>query len=708
MGRSRWRPGAAASVVVAALLVVGLAGCGGGAGASDVVAESLSEAGDLVAEGEQYDTAQVAGATYLLNASRGTLSRLGAPGEADERVTVEVGAGGVLDLLTRDEVDALAVLDRREGRLEWFDLETLIRRQVELGRGDWRGALLDEDAAVLVNRTTGELVKANRSGVVATAPVGGRGDELEVSVTSEGVLVRNLTTRTESLRRADDLREIRAGDLPGSPDDRLLTGVGPTAPANWLLNLSTGELHGLGVDGGWAGTVKVAAPDTDARAPLAVGDWVYVLLPSSGSVLVVEASDGRGAGRVELGRRPALTLTPHGQVVVVASVPTGYSATLEGTKLQVVRDGSPDVSVLADRVTAGPGGGPTGPSGGGLGNTSGTGGGATTTRTGTPPPPGRPSTTGTSTSTPPRSTPPPPTGGTTRPPADYTIGNVRTGAVGQDFIDVSWQLDDPDGRVEQVTVNWGTGGRFVDRVVLAPASGSHRITGLAAATAYTIDVAADARDDTHKLGNQVRATTAAAPTPPPPVPPPVGVAATPASPTALDVSWSLDDPAGVVRAITVNWGTGGTFGGRVTLGPGARAHRIEGLAPATTYAVDVVAIGHDESSKVGNTASAATPAEPAPPPPPPPATVTATHLVAAGPTFLDLAWDIDDPAGRAQSVTVNVGTAGAYVGRLQLGGGARSARFDGLTPGTTYDVNVVAIVSNDEYHVGATLTAATA
>lgn len=708
----RMHRGRALAGLVAVLAAV-LVGCGGGAGAADAMAGSLGEAGDLVSEGDDYESADVAGSTFLLNATRATLSRLGKPGERDDRLTVEVGAGGVLQLLTSVDVDALAVLDRRAGLLEWFNLDTLIRRQVELGRGDWRGVLAEVDVAVLVNRTTGELVKANRQGVAATVPVGGEGDELELSRTDEGILVRNLTERTESLRRLSDLGEIRRGDLPGAPDDRLLNGLGTTSPANWILNATTGELHGLGVDGGWAGKVRVTDPDTVAGQPVAVGDWVYVLLPAAGAVIVVGAEDGAAAGRVDVGRRPGLVLTPDGDGVAVASVPTGYAARLTGTKLLVVRDPA-DVDVLGERAQAGPPGGPAttggrGPGGDGApspgrgtpgtqGATTEPGGGggstAPTTR-----PPGTPGTTAT--------TGRPGTTGTTAtittptPPLRYSVSDVSVGTVGETFIDVSWRLSDPGGRVSKVTVNWGTGGTFVNRAELAAASGSYRIGGLLAGTSYAIDLVAAAVDGSFERGPTVTATTTAPPAPPPPAPigTPAGVSAVAVSPSQVDVTWTIDGATAPIEKITVNWGTGGTFLGRAELGAGARSHRIEGLSPGGTYRVDVVAVGFDGSWKQGNTGQASTPQ----------AEYSAPYNqgISAGPTYLDLSWAIDDPFGRVQSISVNVGSNGTFVGRQVLGGGARSYRFEGLVPGTPYEVNIVAVVSEGDYKIGPLLTATT-
>jgi hypothetical protein len=286
------------------------------------------------------------------------------------------------------------------------------------------------------------------------------------------------------------------------------------------------------------------------------------------------------------------------------------------------------------------------------------------------------------------------------PPQPYTVSGVAVGDVGQDHVDVSWKLSDPGGRVREVTVNWGTGGTFVNRAVRPAASGTYRITGLLPATSYTIDVAADAHDGTHQLGNQVHATTD-----PPPLPPtvyhsaPYAVAASAASTTAIDVSWAIDDPSGTLKSFTVNWGSAGTFIDRVTLGPAARSHRIEGLAAGTTYDVDVVAIGHDEASLRGPTVSATTVH----------ADYSAPYAqtITPGPTFLDLTWAIDDPAGVVQQVTVNVGSNGTFVGRQVLPAGARSARFDGLTPATSYEVNVVAVVSDADAKIGPLLTATT-
>jgi hypothetical protein len=286
------------------------------------------------------------------------------------------------------------------------------------------------------------------------------------------------------------------------------------------------------------------------------------------------------------------------------------------------------------------------------------------------------------------------------------VSGVAVGSVGETYLDVSWNLSDPGGRVRKVTVNWGTGGTFVNRAVLDPVSGTYRITGLSPSTPYAIDVAADAHDGTFELGNQVRATTKTPPPPPPPPPAhsaPYNVSAVAVSETAVDVAWALDNPSGTLSRFTVNWGTAGTFLGRVEVGPEARGHRIEGLAPGTSYAVDVVAIGIDEVSKQGNTAFATTSA----PPSPPPVSEIYSQTITPGPTFLDLTWAIDDPGGQVQQVTVNVGSNGAFVGRQVLEGGARSYRFEGLTPGTPYEVNIVAVVSTSVNRIGALLTATT-
>lgn len=70
--------------------------------------------------------------------------------------------------------------------------------------------------------------------------------------------------------------------------------------------------------------------------------------------------------------------------------------------------------------------------------------------------------------------------------------NVRATEIGSDFVVVAWSQDNSNGATTQVTVNWGgPTGVFINRAVLSPGGGSHRITGLARCTRHDVDVVAD-------------------------------------------------------------------------------------------------------------------------------------------------------------------------------------------------------------------------
>lgn len=658
MGASRvvWRK----AVVLAALGVVlgGVAGCGRGQQAS-AGADELRGAADLVAPGDEYAVAEVGDVMYVLNATSARLSRLGGDGGPEGRVTVAVGAGGPLDLLADP---ALAVLDGTAGRLEWFDLGSLVRRTVELGRGEWHGLLADEDAAVVVDRRTGRLARVDRRGVAAEARLPGAGHELALALADGVVHVRDLTARRESHHRLSDLVEVGEGGLPGAPTDDLLSGEGTEAPANWLLNRTRGELYGLGVDGRWEGSLSVAAPGSDAQPPVAVGKWVYVLVPSLGNIAVVRADNGVLISRLDVGRHPDLVLSANGAGVTVASVPTRWAAHLEGTRLRQASEAPGDDRTLSTRVTA-----PSAPP-----------------APGAPAPSRPPAATSSSTTAagaagpanPGVTAPLAPAGTPPTPAAPDLQLDLSVSPAGPDALDASWRLVDPAGRVTAFTLTWRSGGTVVGQAAAAAGDRTRRLTGLRPATTYEVTVTASAAGASPTAGPVVATTQAAQ------LPAPTDVAAAAASDRVIDVSWAVADPHGVVAEVVVAWTAGGARQ-EARLAGSARQHRLEGLAAATAHVIEVATIGLDGARAASPAVTATTPATPP---------TLQAQLLDADDDRLEIGWSVEDPSQVVESLAVEVWQGGVLVGRKALAASARSLGVSGLHGDTSYELVVVAIV----------------
>jgi fibronectin type 3 domain-containing protein len=266
--------------------------------------------------------------------------------------------------------------------------------------------------------------------------------------------------------------------------------------------------------------------------------------------------------------------------------------------------------------------------------------------------------------------PPPPDD--TPPPAPADLAAT---AAGPDQIDLTWTAAvDPESGVDSYNV-------YRDGALAgSSATTSFSDTGLDPNTAYAYEVSAVNGEGLEGAKSDPAAATTDPP-PPDDTPPPApsGLAATPASASRIDLSWTaaVDPESGVA---SYNVYRDGTQVGSTT----TTSFSDTGLDPASTYSYRVSAVNGDglEGPRSGEV-SATTMEEADATPPPTPSGVTAS---AVSTSQINLSWTaVEDPESGVTGY--NVYRDGGFVAAT-----ANTTFADtGLEPGTTYAYRVSAV-----------------
>jgi hypothetical protein len=687
---------------LAGLLLVGLVAllpaCSSKADASTML-DGLGAAGATGTD--QVASAKIGDDTYVLNITRSTLSKLGP--SKDETLTVPVGEGGVPQLLANDR--HLAVLDRGSGRVEWFELRNLLRRSVSLGDGRWHAAIDQRGVVFALEQLAGELVRAEDDGGRKRADAAPPDSSATVSMIDEGVLVRDVARRRDVVFHPDTLDRLRDSEITETGEGRLLPATGPDG-ANWVLNATTGELVGLGLERGWRGKVAVGTGSETFDPPLALGDWVYVHRSDAGRVVVVHGAEGRLAGVVDTGVT-GTQLLADGDHATIVQVERGYAATLRGTDLRVlsskdvdgvalpkpvvettrvaeaVKTEPPTVAPTAAPPTASAPPGsesaspapPTGTGPGAGGGGSGSGG-------GTQPPPGG------------GGTPPPAKPDTPLPPA--TCGppaapsTPALQAVDPTTATARWTIASADC-LGGFRVQWGAAGQYLGGIDLLPAAREHTISGLPSGVGVEVDVFSRGADGKVVDGTRQRATVTM-PTPPPPTVrcPPVAPSVpvlTPLDPTTLSVQWTISSTE-CLSGFRVQWGAAGQYLGGIVVGPEVTQHTVAGLQPGALAEVDVFSVGADGLVVDASRQRASVTMPNVPGPVCPPIAPSAPVIVIDGPTTITVQWSIASGECLGGFRLQWGSDTRGYIGGIDLGPEATQHTIEGLDPGVQNGVDL--------------------
>jgi chitodextrinase len=278
------------------------------------------------------------------------------------------------------------------------------------------------------------------------------------------------------------------------------------------------------------------------------------------------------------------------------------------------------------------------------------------------------------------STPAPPD--TTPPTAP---SNLTATAAGSTQINLSWTAS---------TDNVGVTGYLLERCqgagcttfaqIATPAATSFSDTGLTASTSYSYRVrATDAANNLSTYSNTASATTQAGPDTTPPTAP-TNLAATAASSTQINLSWTAStDNVGVTGYLLERCqGAACTTFAQIAT-PTATSFSDTGLTASTSYSYRVRATDAASNlSTYSNTASATTPAPPDTTPPTAPTNLTAT---AASSTQISLSWTAS---------TDNVGVTGYLVERCQ---GASCTTFAQIATPTATSFNNTGLTASTSY-----------
>jgi hypothetical protein len=259
------------------------------------------------------------------------------------------------------------------------------------------------------------------------------------------------------------------------------------------------------------------------------------------------------------------------------------------------------------------------------------------------------------------------------------ITNVSTTNLTSTSVTVTWTTDQPSNSL----INYGTTTAYGTSTTLDTnlvTSHSETITGLAAGTTYDFDVTSTtAQSLSTTSSNSTFSTPATTATPPN-----VGyVVAWGINTSSAVVTWSTDVPATTQLAYGTTTSLGQLSPLQTTL---AASHGVTltGLVSGTTYYFVAQSIGADGAtgySTVMNFTTTGT----APTGPPTISSVLVSNITNTSAT---ITWTTSQPA----TSQVNYGTTTAYGSQSALNstlGTSQSVTLTGLTPGTTYDFDVV-------------------
>ncbi len=253
-------------------------------------------------------------------------------------------------------------------------------------------------------------------------------------------------------------------------------------------------------------------------------------------------------------------------------------------------------------------------------------------------------------------------------------------AISPTQINLAWTLADSSDTSVELFLSTN-GSSFAPLTTLGAGATSYNNTGLSGSTTYYYYVEA-----INGVGPSGNSNTASTKTPAAPTVPgsPTSLTATAASPTQINLAWTLADSTDTSVQLFRSTNDS-TFTALTTLGAGATTYSDTGLSGSTTYYYYVEAINAVGPSGNSNTASAKTPA--APTVPGAPTSLTAT---AASTSQINLAWTLADSTDTSVELFRST-NASTFTALTTLGAGATSYSDTGLTASTTYSYYVEAI-----------------
>jgi hypothetical protein len=281
---------------------------------------------------------------------------------------------------------------------------------------------------------------------------------------------------------------------------------------------------------------------------------------------------------------------------------------------------------------------------------------------------------------------------TTAGSAGPVISLVTATAISSTSATITWTTD----QTSSSQVNYGTTTAYGSQSTLNASlvtSHSVTLTGLTPGTTYNYDVVSvNGASTSTTSANFTFATTAGA------APVISAVTATGITSTSATITWTTDQSANS----QVNYGTTTAYGSQSTLNTSlvtSHSVTLTGLTPGTTYNYDVFSANASSTSATSSNFTFATTAASAP-------VISAVTATSITTTSATITWTTD----QASSSQVNYGTTTAYGSQSTLNASlvtSHSVTLTGLTPGTTYDYDVVSVNGSSTSATSANFTFAT-
>jgi len=220
---------------------------------------------------------------------------------------------------------------------------------------------------------------------------------------------------------------------------------------------------------------------------------------------------------------------------------------------------------------------------------------------------------------------------TAPPPPPTAPTNLSATATSSSQINLTWT--NTSGSQTGVKIERSTDSVTFTQIAVAGATAvSYADAGLSASTTFAYRVRATSASGDSAYSNVASATTQA---PPPPPDAPIGLSATAASGSEIDLAWT--NGAAPQTGVKIERSIDGITFTQIALAAGAAVSYADtGLAASTTYSYRVRATSASGDSAYSNAASATTQAPP--PLPPPPGAPTGLSATAASSSQINLTW----------------------------------------------------------------------
>jgi len=282
------------------------------------------------------------------------------------------------------------------------------------------------------------------------------------------------------------------------------------------------------------------------------------------------------------------------------------------------------------------------------------------------------------------------------PPPPTAPTNLAATAASSSQINLSWtntSTSQTGVKIERSTDNVN----FIQIAVAGATAVSYPDTGLSASTTYYYRVRA-----TSASGDSPYSNTASATTQSPPLPPtaPTNLAATAASGSEIDLSWT--NTSTTQTGVKIERSTDNVSFTQIALaGATAVSYPDSGLSASTTYYYRVRATSASGDSPYSNTASATTQS-----PPPPPTAPTNLAATAASSSEIDLSWT--NTSTSQTGVKVERSTDNVSFTQIAVAGATAVSYPDiGLSASTTYYYRVRATNASGDSPYSNTASATT-